>query len=239
MQLEEARESSQKHAPQNVVIVADMTFHKKTFGVCVLRSPHIKQNLCWKFARTETASIYHECRIELEKIGYKIQAAVIDGKQGVASVFWDMPVQLCQFHQIKTVTRYLTTRPKLPAGQALRKLALKLTKSTEEGFSFELNRWHEDWKEFLKEKSFNPETRRCFYTHKRLRSAYRSLKTNIYYLFTYQRHPELNMPNTTNSLDGTFSHLKDLLRIHRGLNQKHKLKLINEILSKKSRAETA
>lgn len=176
-----------------------MTFHRRTFGVCVLRSPHLKQNLFWKSAETETTSIYHECRRELEKMGYKIQAAVIDGKQGVASVFWDVPVQLCQFHQIKTVTRYLTTRSKLPAGQALRKLALRLTKSTEEKFVLELNKWHEEWKGFLKEKSFNPETKRWYYTHKRLRSAYRSLRTNIYYLFTYQRYPELHIPNTTNS----------------------------------------
>lgn len=237
--MDKASESSPRHDPQNVVVVADMTFHKRTFGVCVLRSPHLKQNLVWKSSETETALVYGECRKELEKMGYKIQAAVIDGKQGVASVFWDVPVQLCQFHQIKIITRYLTTRPKLPAGQALRKLALKLTKSTEEEFVLELNKWHEEWKEFLKEKSFNPETKRWFYTHKRLRSAYRSLRINIYYLFTYQRHPELKIPNTTNSLDGTFSHLKDLLRIHRGLNQKHKLKLINEILSKKSRAQTA
>lgn len=216
-----------------------MTFHKRTFGVCVLRSPHLKRNLVWKSAEKERASVYYECRKELESIGYKVEAAVIDGKRGVADVFWDVPVQLCQFHQIKTITRYLTTKPKLPASQALRKIALKLAKSTEEEFSSELRRWYEEWKEFLKEKSFNPETKRYFYTHKRLRSAYRSLKTNLYYLFTCQRYPGLKIPNTTNSLDGTFSHVKDLLRIHRGLNQEHKLKLINEILSKKSGAQTA
>lgn len=83
-----------------------------------------------------------------------------------------------------------------------------------------------------REKTFNPETKRWFYTHKRLRSAYRSLCTNSPFLFTYQRYPELGIPNTTNSLDGTFAHVKDLLRIHRGLTKRRKFKLIDEILSK-------
>ena len=41
------------------------------------------------------------------------------------------------------------------------------------------------------------------------------------------------MPNTSNSLDGTFSHLKDKVRIHRGLKMDRKKKLIEELLRKK------
>jgi len=77
----------------------------------------------------------------------------------------------------------------------------------------------------LKEKTVNPETNKWFYTHKRLRSVYRSLKTNLPYLFTYQKYPELNIPNTTNSLDGTFSNFKSLPRIHRGLKEREGIKL--------------
>ncbi|HSW62829.1 MAG TPA: hypothetical protein VLH56_05930 [Dissulfurispiraceae bacterium] len=49
-------------------------------------------------------------------------------------------------------------------------------------------------------------------------------------LFTYQKHPELNIPNTTNSLDGLFAHLKDLLRVHRGLKKDLKNKIIADFL---------
>ncbi|MEW6408460.1 MAG: hypothetical protein AB1465_07440, partial [Patescibacteria group bacterium] len=59
-----------------------------------------------------------------------------------------------------------------------------------------------------------------------------SITKNLPILYTYQKYPELNIPNTTNSLDGTFSHLKDMLRIHRGLKRTQKLKMIDEILSK-------
>jgi len=139
---------------------------------------------------------------------------------------------MCQFHQIAIMTRYLTTRPKLIAGQTLRHIALCIPKSNEGEMKEVLNVWHEKWKDFLKEKTFNPQTRRWFYTHKRLRSAFRSIKRNLPILYTHQKYPELNIPNTTNSLDGTFSHLKDMLRIHRGLKKSRKLKMIDEILSK-------
>ena len=39
------------------------------------------------------------------------------------------------------------------------------------------------------------------------------LTTNLPYLFTYQKYPELAIPNTTNALDGTFAHLKELVNI--------------------------
>jgi hypothetical protein len=95
-----------------------------------------------------------------------------------------------------------------------------------------LDDWYAIWGDFLKQKTFNHETKRWFYTHKRLRSAYRSITRNLPHLYTYQKYPELNIPNTTNSLDGSFAHLKDMLRIHRGLKKDRKLKMIDEILSK-------
>jgi hypothetical protein len=44
----------------------------------------------------------------------------------------------------------------------------------------------------------------------------------------------LNIPNTTNSLDGCFSYLKELVKIHRGSRKDLKRKIIEEILWKKS-----
>jgi hypothetical protein len=218
--------------PQPLVIVADMTFNKRVFGVCVFRSPHLKKNLIWQPATRETADIYHALRLKLEQQGFELQAAVIDGKPGIIDVFWDIPVQMCQFHQVAIVTRYLTNRPKLPAGQELRRLTLTLVKSEEAIFAKRLEDWHRRWELFLKEKTVNSETKRWFYTHKKVRSAYRSLKNNLGILFTYQKYPELIIPNTTNTLEGSFSHVKGMLRIHRGLKAKRKYRLISEILSK-------
>jgi len=38
----------------------------------------------------------------------------------------------------------------------------------------------------------------------------------------------LNMPNTTNAIDGHFADLKNILRIHNGLSIKRKRKFIDE-----------
>ncbi len=231
-QLDKAEPKGFHLFPQPVVAIVDVIFFGREYGVLVFRSYDLKQNLYWTEVKSETAAIYQEAKQILEELGFTFDAVVIDGRPGVRAVFKGIPIQICQFHQIKTVNKYLTRRPKLQAAIELRTIALALTEVNEEYFTILLNQWHEKWKEFLKERTVNPETDKWFYTHKRIRSAYRSLKTNLPYLFTYQKYPHLNIPNTTNSLDGSFSYLRTLLNIHRGLKQERRWKLIQEILAK-------
>jgi hypothetical protein len=218
--------------PKKTIVVADVTFDKHNFGVCIFRSPRLKKNLIWQITETETAAIYQFCRGRLKDYGCRIIGAVIDGKPGIPGVFSDIPVQMCHFHQVAIITRYLTRKPKLPAGIELRRIALALKDADEKSFRTALDEWHKKWSGFMDEKTVNPITGRKNFTHKRLRSAFRSLSRNFPYLFTYQKYPHLNLPNTTNSLDGTFSHVKNMLNVHRGQNIKRKLNMINEILSK-------
>lgn len=147
-------------------------------------------------------------------------------------MFSDVPVQVCQFHQIKTVNRYLTRKPKLQAAQELRLIALGLTKLTEQEFTVLLTEWHTKWENFLKERTIDSATGTWFYTHKRVRSAYYSLKRNLPYLFTYQRYPELNIPNTTNALDGYIKHLKSMVGLHSGIRKAKRYILLSEILAR-------
>ena len=69
------------------------------------------------------------------------------------------------------------------------------------------------------------------FKHRRLRSAFRSLKSNLPYLFTYKKHPNLNIPNTTNSCDGSFAHWKQKVKIHRGIRKERRNKMINFLLT--------
>lgn len=215
---------------RSVVVVADAMFFGRYWGVVVMRDPHAKENLYWEEIMVESPSVYQWGISYLSQRGFTIQALVIDGRKGVREAFPGVPIQMCQFHQVKVVTRYLTTRPKLEAGQELRAVALSLSRSREANFTKLLDEWHTKWSKFLKEKTVDPETRRWQYTHRRLRSAYFSLKRNLPYLFTYERYPKLNIPNTTNCLEGTFSHTKTAMRIHRGLTTKRKRKLIDFLL---------
>ena len=217
--------------PQSIVAIADTTFFGRSYGLLVVRCPRRKLNLYWQEVNAETPALYQQARQVLEAQGFQITAAVLDGKRGVREVFRDLPVQLCQFHQIATIRRYLTTRPKLPAGRELREITLALPRLPEIAFTTQLTQWFERWQEFLRERTYAPDGKRWQYTHRRLRSAYRSLRTNLPYLFTYQRYPQLKIPNTANSLDGYFARLKELLRVHRGQTIQRRYRMIQEILS--------
>jgi transposase-like protein len=218
--------------PQRTVLIADTTFWGRRYGVCVFRSASLKRNIWWNEVDGERVTHYHYGRKIMEEKGWTFCAAVVDGRRGLTSVFKDIPVQLCLFHQIKQVTKYLTRRPQTDAGKELRVLALTLTKTTEEEFTRALSQWHTKWEPFINEKTEDVFIRRTkwYYTHNRVRCAYHSLKRNLPYLFTYERFPELNIPKTTNSLDGFFSALKKRLGVHHGLRRDRRYKVISAIL---------
>src|SRR3989338_2258768 len=132
---------------------------------------------------------------------------------------------------MKTVTKYLTRKPQTEAAQELRKLTCTLHKTNEPDFTTALVKWHALHESFLDERSPAPGKRGWQYTHRRIRAAYRSLKTNLPYLFTYQKYPMLNIPHTTNSIDGMFSQLKNKIAVHRGLSRERRFKLICAILA--------
>ena len=198
----------------------------------VIRVPHLKKNIYVQEVRSESIDEYWKAKRSLEAIGYTIEAIVLDGRSGVRQLFSDIPVQMCHFHQKQIVARYLTNNPKLEAGIELKKLASTLCNTNKKDFTDALDAWHCNWSPFIKERTTDPATGRWHYTHKRLRSAYRSLRLNLPFLFTYQEYPELNIPNTTNSLDGCFAYLKELVRVHRGIKRDLKIRIIEEILWK-------
>lgn len=57
-----------------------------------------------------------------------------------------------------------------------------------------------------------------------------ALKTNMPWLFTWDMNRALNIPNTTNAIDGHFADLKNKLRNHNGLSIERKKKFIDEFL---------
>ncbi len=121
--------------------------------------------------------------------------------------------------------------PRLEAGKELQKIMRALTTTTETRFSNKLDSWYEKYKDFLAEKTLNTETNKESFKHQKLVSAYRSLRRNLPYLFTYRKYPKLNINNTTNSLDGgVFSPMKKLMKVHAGFNKSLKLKIVDEYL---------
>ena len=215
---------------QPVVIGLDCTFFGRDYGLIVVRCQHLNKNLYWKVITTENKQVYEEARRYLEQAGFTIQAVVLDAKHGIKEVFSDLIVQICQYHQIQIVKRYLTSNPQIEAGQELKSIIGVLKEIDESLFTELLKAWHERWNVFLKERTYSLDGKHWSYTHKRIRSAYHSLVTNLPYLFSYKRYPELGIPNTNNSLEGQFSDMKKLLNNHHGLRPWRRYKLIETIL---------
>ena len=207
---------------------------KDQFGVTVFRSPSLKRNLLWKVVDKENMETYRNGVLELESTGWIIEAIVCDGRKGFFSAFSPCYlVQMCQFHQVQIVTRYLTRHPKTEAGKALRKLILLLTKTDKESFVYWIDEWYQTYQSFLGEQTINPETNRKQFTHKRLRSAYRSIMNNMPYLWTwYDYIHDISIPNTTNCLDGTFSHINSKVNVHRWATKEKRLKILSSLLSR-------
>lgn len=218
--------------PKTTAILMDTCYFGRSFGVMVFRDNLSKQNLYWKYVIYETIESYRQGIIHLQSKGWNITGIVCDGRRGIFPVFNPIPIQMCQFHQVAIITRYITRRPKLDAGKELKTILSKLPGSNQVSFENMIDTWYLKWKNFLAEKTLNPETGRWHFTHRRIRSACRSLKTNMPYLFTYLEYPNLDIPNTTNSLEGVFSNLKIKLQNHRGLKRERKIRFINEILAK-------
>jgi hypothetical protein len=218
--------------PRSMVAVGDATWTGDTW-MLVIRDPAKKENVYQKEVIAETTFAYQEARAVLAAQGLRFTAFVGDGRMASPWLFSDILIQMCHFHQEQIVIRYTTLNPELPAGVELLDLTRTLPDADEASFADAFNFWCAKWDGFLKEKSVNPKNGRQAYTHRRLRSARDSIKRHLPYLFTHQKFPELEIPNTTNSLDGSFKKVKAAIGIHAGLTHARKLKLITSLLRKR------
>lgn len=219
-----------ERTPRKVVVLMDTTYWGRGFGVMLFKDAYSKENLLKYYVKTETNILYIKGIKELQEKGFIVLGIVCDGRKGLIQAFEEIPVQMCQFHQSAIMRRYLTKKPKLQAAQELMEVVDLLKQTDKESFQGVLNEWHIKWEKFLNERTTNEETGKSFYTHKRLRSAYRSLKNNLPWLFIWYDHIEIDIPNTTNAIDGHFADLKNKLRNHNGLSEKRKRKFIDEFL---------
>lgn len=230
--------------PRPVTVILDVTYFHG-FGVLVAYDPYAKHTTGYEpvlyyavIDGTERTRDYDTATDTLEAMGYKVEAAVIDGRRGVRQILEhkNIPVQHCQFHQLQTITQCLTKRPVLVQNKELRSIALTLTRTTKPLFEASLESWYEKHGEWLKERYRDPRTGRTRYQHDRTRRAYYSLSRNIDYLFTYQneelKQAGIKIPNTTNALDGQFGVWKRRINKHSGISKDRILTMLRSFFSR-------
>ena len=211
-----------------VALTFDGTFFGRGYGLMVYRA--MGKNIHWQEMESETLAIMEQGLRHLATQGWCFSSLTIDGRKGAVSLikrlFPSVPVQLCLFHQKAIVRRYLTTRPKTRCGKEIRALVSFLAHIDEACFLACLADIKAHDADSLKERNEQGQFR-----HRKLRSALRSLTTNASLLYTWKRHPELNIPTTTNSCDGSFAHWKNKVKIHRGLRKHRRAKMIQTLLA--------
>ena len=212
---------------KEVVVVMDTTYFWRVYGVMVFRDPKFHKNLLRKKVKYETKDLYHQGIKELQAQWWMIKAIICDGRKGVLWTFGNIPMQMCVFHQMKIVRRYITKFPRLEANKELKDIASMLGKIRKNTMKMWLDDRYGKYKEFLEERNESKQL-----IHTRTLKAYKSIKSNFKYLYTYQDYAgEIDIPKTTNCLEWTFSHLKEKVRLHRWLSPDRREKIIDDYLS--------
>lgn len=217
---------------KDVTVQLDTTYWGWHFGLMVIKDA-LRNKILWhKYVRNETIAQYIEGISWLKSQGFKIYGAVIDGMRGLAQALYPIPVQMCQFHQILIIRRYLTQEPDLEASVQLLDLVKSITRMDKESFIGAFNEWYDKYKDVLNERVHDKRIKRNMppYMRPRLRSAYLSLRRNMPLLWTFYDHPETGLPNTNNGIEGLFSDLKGKLRVHRGISKDNRKKLLDEYI---------
>ena len=180
-----------------------------------------------RLSNKETLDNYRLTLVNLSKLGYVgIKVVVTDGRPGVENLVtsYGLLYQKCQFHQIKTIIQYLTSRPKLRPNRQLLTIVESMTRLPKQTFQELLQIWYVTYEPWFNEKTTLSNGKRQ-YVHRKTRSAYRSLIRNLDALFLCRQMPHLHIPNTTNKLEGMFGNIKPVMATHRGIHRDTKLKV--------------
>lgn len=231
--LDEYKFNAPQIRPRPIVLLMDTTYFWDVW-LMVFKEAESKRIVNFRLVKNENNQAYKEGVKELQEQWWEIQGIVCDGRMGLLTWFQDIPTQMCHFHQVAILRRYITKHPKLEANKDIKWLGELLIQTDKETFEFELGKYFQKYESFLKETRVSAKWKHE-YIHKRTRSAYFSLKRNLKYLFTsYDYKWTIDIPNTTNALEWVFGHLKGKVRFHRWLKKERKIKLILSLLYSKT-----
>ena len=218
---------------KHVVIQLDTTYWGRGFGLMVIKDAMRPKILWRKYVTHETIVDYLEGVQWLRDNGFKIYGVVCDGIMGlIKSLSIRYPVQMCQFHLVMIVRRYLTQDPDLDAAKDLLRLVNNIVQMDKESFIGAFNDWHAQYKDVLNERTTDRRYKTPPYMRPRLRSAYLSIKRYMPWLWTWYNYTDRYIPNTNNGVEGVFSDLKSKARVHSGMRKEQRKKLLDEYMSR-------
>jgi hypothetical protein len=215
----------------NIHLRVDATYFKKFCLLCY-QDHDMGYTQLIRFSDGEHYKEIKEDLTNLIRLGLQIESITTDGHKSILKAIKksmpDVIVQRCLVHIQRMCLLWLTRYPKHLAGIELRGLVLMLlnikTINDQLFWSMQLTGWYQRHKDYLNERTINPQTGRYWYTHKLLRRSYFTIKRALPNMFHFLTNPQI--PKTTNGIEGFFSHLKNHLDLHRGLSVKNRINFI-------------
>ena len=207
-----------------VYLLIDGTYYSDGHCLIVYRAENLRRTLFYRFARAEDDDEIASDLMAIREIGYEIAGITTDGGDNIVRaaeyVYPGVPRQRCMVHVRRECLNRITLQPRSPEARALKDLVLRIGDVRTANDRLWWLRSFRDWAEhnaaFACEKGARPGGQ-TYFVRDDLRKAYVHLKRAIPNLFTFVDHPGL--PKTTNALEAFFGHLKDQLRLHRGLSE--------------------
>ena len=209
----------------------DASYWGDDFGVVVAKDNLTGRVLWHKFIdRKERVEDYIEGVRWLEEARHaEVLCVVSDGLRGLKERLSPRLFQHCQFHQILTVRERITSRPKPEAAKEFYDLVNFMPRTDRASFEGLLGEWEAKWKKVARKRGRGAGGK-MHYVNKNLRSAWLGVKKNMPYLWTFEEHNGLGIPNTNNAIEALFSDMKQKLRLHRGLSMERRKLLISRLL---------
>lgn len=159
----------------------------------------------------------------LKKLGVDIYSVTCDGHKSILKAvrksFPNALIQRCLVHIKRQVKNYLSEHPKHGINQELLAISRQVTqlKTIEQSnlWLLKFKKWYDTNEVYINEQTYNPESKRFWFTHKSLHLSTILIINAIPNMFFYLDDPDI--PYTTNRLESYFTHLKEKLTLHRGL----------------------
>ena len=212
---------------EKVNLLIDGTYFTNKVCLILYRDSNIKMTILYRLAKREALRDLKEDLRAIIDVGIEIESVTCDGAtniiKAVQEVCPEAIIQRCTFHIANEICTWLTKKPKSDAARELRQLACLLSKvdnhKQAQLWMRDFVDWHTKYEEYINEKSVDEITGRWWYTHRMLHRSSTHIKRALPNMFNYTIYH--NIPKTSNSIEAFFGHLKDHLRLHRGLSDDH------------------
>lgn len=212
---------------EKVNLLVDGTYFTNKVCLILYRDSNIKMTLLYRLTKSEAFRELKEDLLNIKSLGIRIESVTCDGAasilRAVREVCPEAVLQRCTFHIAHEIQAWLTKKPKSEAARELLEIVryLNRVETNEDAQSWirAFMDWYRRYEEFINEKSYDEDSSHWWYTHRLLRRSASHIIRALPDMFRFTQHE--NIPKTSNSIEAFFGHLKDNLRIHRGLSEAH------------------